>query len=80
MGVGRPAHAQAAARLDAWPAAVAKADPSTLAGAVQVLAAVHAALDNDLDTPTALAAVDAGAKNSVDVTAAAELLGVYLTD
>jgi L-cysteine:1D-myo-inositol 2-amino-2-deoxy-alpha-D-glucopyranoside ligase len=43
-----------------------------------VLAAVRQALDNDLDCPTALAAIDAGAAAGHDITAAASLLGIDL--
>jgi L-cysteine:1D-myo-inositol 2-amino-2-deoxy-alpha-D-glucopyranoside ligase len=43
-----------------------------------VLADVRAALDDDLDTPGALAAIDAAAARGVNVRAAAALLGVDL--
>ena len=43
------------------------------------LAAVRAALDDDLDTPAAVRAVDEAAGAGHDVTAAAALLGVDLT-
>jgi L-cysteine:1D-myo-inositol 2-amino-2-deoxy-alpha-D-glucopyranoside ligase len=44
------------------------------------LEAVRAALDDDLDTPTALAAVDAAAAGGHGVSEAAALLGVDLTE
>lgn len=44
-----------------------------------VLESVRAALDNDLDTPTAVAAIDAAAGSGQQVTVAAALLGVTLT-
>jgi L-cysteine:1D-myo-inositol 2-amino-2-deoxy-alpha-D-glucopyranoside ligase len=43
-----------------------------------VLATVRGLLDDDLDTPSALAAIDAAAADGADVTAAAALLGVEL--
>ena len=43
-----------------------------------VLAAVRAALDDDLDTPVAVAAIDDAAEAGADVAAAAALLGVDL--
>jgi len=43
-----------------------------------VLDEVRAALDNDLDTPTAVAAIDAAAASGQQVTSAAALLGVTL--
>jgi L-cysteine:1D-myo-inositol 2-amino-2-deoxy-alpha-D-glucopyranoside ligase len=43
-----------------------------------VLDAVRTALDNDLDCPTALAAIDAGAAAGHDIIAAASLLGIDL--
>jgi L-cysteine:1D-myo-inositol 2-amino-2-deoxy-alpha-D-glucopyranoside ligase len=43
-----------------------------------VLDAVRKALDNDLDCPTALAAIDAGAAAGHDIIAAASLLGIDL--
>jgi L-cysteine:1D-myo-inositol 2-amino-2-deoxy-alpha-D-glucopyranoside ligase len=43
-----------------------------------VLNAVRSRLDDDLDTPGAIAVVDAAANDGVDVTAAAALLGVRL--
>jgi L-cysteine:1D-myo-inositol 2-amino-2-deoxy-alpha-D-glucopyranoside ligase len=41
---------------------------------------VRAALDDDLDTPTAVAAIDAAAKEGAGVSVAAALLGVDLLD
>ena len=64
---------QAAAVLERW---------SSTAGGRRdggALAAVRKALDDDLDTPTAIAAVDAAAHGGADVTEAAALLGVDLT-
>ncbi len=63
---------KAAARLSAWRRAGGGPDGE---GA---LAAVRAALDDDLDTPLALAAVDAEASAGRDPRAAAALLGVTL--
>jgi len=60
----------AAARLDAWMAA-GQGDGA--------LADVRAALDDDLDTPAAVAAVDRAAAAGRGVSAAAALLGVDLT-
>ena len=65
-------------RLAAWKAAEnndARADSGETA-----LAAVRAALDNDLDTPGALAAIDAAAARGEPVAQAACLLGVDLVD
>jgi L-cysteine:1D-myo-inositol 2-amino-2-deoxy-alpha-D-glucopyranoside ligase len=45
-----------------------------------VLEAVRACLDNDLDTPGAVAAIDAAAAQGHDVSAAASLLGVELAE
>jgi L-cysteine:1D-myo-inositol 2-amino-2-deoxy-alpha-D-glucopyranoside ligase len=62
-----------AARFSAWQAARADgADGSA------VLDDVRAALDDDLDTPAAIAAIDRGAAAGADVGAAAALLGVRL--
>ncbi|HEX5947697.1 MAG TPA: cysteine--tRNA ligase [Acidimicrobiales bacterium] len=44
----------------------------------EVLATVRAALDDDLDTPAAVAAIDDAAEAGADVSAAAALLGVDL--
>jgi L-cysteine:1D-myo-inositol 2-amino-2-deoxy-alpha-D-glucopyranoside ligase len=66
---------RAAARLDRWiQAAGAATGPSD-----QVLAEVRAALDADLDTPAAVAAIDAAAARGDDIDPAAALLGVFLT-
>ena len=59
-------------RLEAWCATAEAADDES------VLADVRAALDDDLDTPGALAAIDAAAALGVNVRAAAALLGVDL--
>ena len=58
--------------LRAWSAATANAGSGHA-----VLDQVRDALDDDLDTPTALAAIDAAAAGA-DVTAAAALIGVDL--
>jgi L-cysteine:1D-myo-inositol 2-amino-2-deoxy-alpha-D-glucopyranoside ligase len=63
---------RAAARLERWKTA-AEAD-----GAQGVLDAVRERLDDDLDTPGALAAVDEAAAAGHDVRQAAALLGVDL--
>jgi L-cysteine:1D-myo-inositol 2-amino-2-deoxy-alpha-D-glucopyranoside ligase len=60
-----------ARRVDTWRAAVGGA-PST------VLEPVRAALDDDLDTPGAFAAIDAAAARGEDVRAATALLGIVL--
>ena len=60
---------EAAERLERWRAA---------AGGEGPLGEVRAALDDDLDTPAALACVDAAAGRGEGVTAAAMLLGVDL--
>ena len=59
--------ADAVARLARW----RRAGPGDAA-----LDATRAALDDDLDTPTALAAIDAAAEAGQGVSSAAELLGV----
>jgi L-cysteine:1D-myo-inositol 2-amino-2-deoxy-alpha-D-glucopyranoside ligase len=61
----------AAARLEAWRAA------GTGDGALDE---VRAALDDDLDTPGALAAIDAAAAAGHGVGQAAQLLGVQIPD
>jgi L-cysteine:1D-myo-inositol 2-amino-2-deoxy-alpha-D-glucopyranoside ligase len=63
----------AAERLDRWAAAAA-----TGAGADEVLDRVRAALDDDLDTPGAVTAIDEAVAAGTDPTAAAALLGVNL--
>jgi L-cysteine:1D-myo-inositol 2-amino-2-deoxy-alpha-D-glucopyranoside ligase len=45
----------------------------------ELLGLVREALDDDLNTPLAVALIDAAAKNGVDVSNAANLLGVNLT-
>ncbi len=62
---------RADARLQAWLASAAGDDRGTLD-------AVRAALDDDLDTPAALAAIDAAAGKGLPVGPAAALLGVDL--
>jgi L-cysteine:1D-myo-inositol 2-amino-2-deoxy-alpha-D-glucopyranoside ligase len=59
-------------RLDLWLSTVGGFDAS------EVIEQVRAALDDDLDTPGALAAIDAAAESGADVSAAASLLGVDL--
>ena len=60
-------------RLESWSAAsTGGADDAS------VLADVRAALDDDLNTPGAIAAIDAAAAAGVGVTSAAALLGVDL--
>ena len=62
---------RSAKRLDAWRgAAGGRAGP--------VLEQVRAALDDDLDTPRAVAAIDSAAERGEDVQPAAALLGVVL--
>jgi len=63
---------QAATRLERWLATVGGRRDAAL-GAVRV------ALDDDLDAPGAIAAIDEAAAGGADVTAAAALLGVDLT-
>jgi L-cysteine:1D-myo-inositol 2-amino-2-deoxy-alpha-D-glucopyranoside ligase len=65
--------ARSLARLERWRAA--SVDPSADGGALD---AVREALDDDLDTPAALAAIDDAAAAGQDVTAAAALLGITL--
>ncbi len=70
----------AAARLDRWK--LAAGSPGDVRpdrpGGDEVLSAVRVALDDDLDTPAAVAAIDAGAERGADVRAAAALLGVFI--
>jgi L-cysteine:1D-myo-inositol 2-amino-2-deoxy-alpha-D-glucopyranoside ligase len=61
----------ASARLDAWIGAGAGEDPVLLDD-------VRAALDDDLDTPAALAIVDAAAARGHGVSLAAALIGVSI--
>ena len=63
------------ARLAQWKSA---ADVGDSQGDSGLLADVRAALDNDLDTPSAVALVDAAAKNGVAVGDSARLLGVVI--
>lgn len=63
---------RAAARLDRWQGAPRGGDGES------VLDEVRRYLDNDLDTPGALAAIDAATERGDDVVAAAALLGVEL--
>jgi L-cysteine:1D-myo-inositol 2-amino-2-deoxy-alpha-D-glucopyranoside ligase len=65
-----------AARLAAWAAAANGGSPSDDGSAV--LDEVRAALDDDLDTPAAIAAIDAAAAGGHSVAHAAALLGVEL--
>lgn len=60
-------------RLEAWKASVGGASSD-------VLEQVRACLDNDLDTPGAVAAMDAAAAKGHDVSAPASLLGVELAE
>ena len=61
----------AAARVDMWRGGIG-GWPS------DVLDRVRDALDDDLDTPRAFAAIDDAASRGHDVTVAAELLGIAL--
>ena len=61
------------ARLGAWKGSVGGTTSD-------VLETVRACLDNDLDTPGAVAAIDAAAGQGHDVSAAASLLGVELAE
>ncbi len=65
----------AQARLDRWLASVTGQDGSPGDGA---LVDVRAALDNDLDVPAAIEAIDRAVEAGADVTLAARLLGVDL--
>jgi L-cysteine:1D-myo-inositol 2-amino-2-deoxy-alpha-D-glucopyranoside ligase len=68
--------ATAASRLEAWRAT----GPGGSSGdpAVRILDVVRRALDDDLDTPAAIAAIDSAAGQGQEVGAAAALLGVRL--
>jgi L-cysteine:1D-myo-inositol 2-amino-2-deoxy-alpha-D-glucopyranoside ligase len=66
---------RAAATLARWDDAAAGA----ARGGEAALAAVRAALDDDLDTPTAVRVIDEAASAGEDITAAAALLGVDLS-
>jgi L-cysteine:1D-myo-inositol 2-amino-2-deoxy-alpha-D-glucopyranoside ligase len=59
-------------RLDLW-------GTGTKQDGGELLGLVREALDDDLNTPLAVALIDAAAKNGVDVSNAANLLGVNLT-
>jgi len=67
---------EAATRLDRWMQACGNESARDSAAAVE---AVRAALDDDLDTPTAVAAIDAAAAAGESVATAASLLGVFCT-
>jgi len=77
---------QAATRLASWRAGQARLAPvrAKPSGGGHLLDAVRAALDDDLDTPRAIAAIDAAVASSrpgaprVDLSEAAALLGVPL--
>jgi L-cysteine:1D-myo-inositol 2-amino-2-deoxy-alpha-D-glucopyranoside ligase len=62
---------RSAVRLDAW-------RQSAGGPSCDVLDDVRAALDDDLDTPRAFAAIDAAASRGQTVRAAADLLGIRL--
>jgi L-cysteine:1D-myo-inositol 2-amino-2-deoxy-alpha-D-glucopyranoside ligase len=66
---------QAAARLDTWLAAT---EASGATDSEAALAEVRARLDDDLDTPGAVAAIDAAVVRGEGVASAAALLGVFL--
>ena len=63
----------AAARLERWRTSAGSGGNSDA-----VLDAVRARLDDDLDTPGAVAVIDTAASEGADVASAAELLGVFL--
>lgn len=63
---------EASERLERWQAA----GESARTGGEAALDEVRRALDDDLDTPTAVAAIDRAAAQGCDVTAAAALVGV----
>lgn len=66
----------ATARLDRWMAAC---NDESARDSAMAVAAVRAALDDDLDTPAAVAAVDAAVSRGESVATAAALLGVFCT-
>jgi L-cysteine:1D-myo-inositol 2-amino-2-deoxy-alpha-D-glucopyranoside ligase len=66
---------RSATRLDEWARAVGTATGP----ADRVLDEVRARLDEDLDTPGAVAAIDAAVGRGDDIVEAAALLGVFLT-
>lgn len=76
---------EASDRLLAWVAASSATEnrPSVSSGSSSVLEQVRLALDNDLDTPAALNAIDSavkeGALERADLQQAAQLLGVNLS-
>ena len=76
---------EASGRLLAWVAASSATEnrPSVSSGSSSVLEQVRLALDNDLDTPAALSAIDSavkeGALERADLQQAAQLLGVNLS-
>jgi hypothetical protein len=73
---------KAAARLDRWLAGAGDTPSSTATDApldLKGLTEVRDLLDDDLDTPAALAAVDDAVARGEAVRAAAALLGVDLT-
>jgi L-cysteine:1D-myo-inositol 2-amino-2-deoxy-alpha-D-glucopyranoside ligase len=63
------------ARLERWLAAT---EAAGAVDSVDALAAVRSCLDEDLDTPGAVAAVDAAVERGEGVASAAALLGVFL--
>jgi L-cysteine:1D-myo-inositol 2-amino-2-deoxy-alpha-D-glucopyranoside ligase len=67
----------AAGWLEAWSAS-GSGTSGDIGGEDVELAKVRAALDDDLDTPAAILAIDEGAARGRDVRAAARLLGVFL--
>jgi L-cysteine:1D-myo-inositol 2-amino-2-deoxy-alpha-D-glucopyranoside ligase len=67
----------AADRLARWQAAAADADPDGDSGG-RVAREVRSALDDDLQTPAAIEAIDAAALRGEPVAGAAALLGVHL--
>ncbi|MDH3705142.1 MAG: cysteine--tRNA ligase [Acidimicrobiia bacterium] len=67
---------QAEARLERW--LTARRGPADARSDPALTAAVRTALDDDLDTPVALAAIDAAVERGAGVTEAAGLLGVAL--
>jgi L-cysteine:1D-myo-inositol 2-amino-2-deoxy-alpha-D-glucopyranoside ligase len=68
----------AAARLQAWRKAPPSERPEGGGGKDPALEAVRRALDDDLDTPSALAALDELADQGLPVDRGAELLGITL--
>jgi len=71
---------RAGARLDSWLGSSSASAGSEGSGTNDlVLGEVRARLDDDLDTPGAVAAIDAASDRGEDITAAAELLGVFLS-